>query len=65
LLLPALVVRRWTWLLRAAALILACPFELVVQCFQLSQWHFVVLGWAYGWALLLILVQFTREASVR
>lgn len=61
LLLPVLFRRAWTVPLRLAAVILAVPFEVILQCFQLSQWHFVLFGSFYSLALLLVLGAMVEE----
>lgn len=47
--------KKWTWPIIASAVILSIPFAIVLQLFQNSFANFVVLGWLYGWAILLLL----------
>jgi hypothetical protein len=47
--------RKWTLPVIMAAAILTIPFQVVLQLFQTSFTNFVIFGWLYGWAILLLL----------
>ena len=56
LLLPVFFSRRkWTFPVIISAAILSIPFAIVLQLFQTSFINFVLFGWLYGWAILLLL----------
>ena len=67
LLLPVFFsLRNWTALTIASAALLTVPFAIVLQLHQLSFVYFVLFGWLYGWALLLLtsdLVKQNRRAE--
>ena len=54
--------KRWTLPLTLSAVILAVPFQAVLLFFQTSFSAFVLLGWLYGWALLILLGVLVRKA---
>jgi glycosyl transferase family 87 len=63
-LLPALLTRRWNRLVQVSAAILAVPVmitKLVVFVYPTAHW---LVGWLYGWALLLILADVVSTALV-
>ena len=47
--------RQWTIPVKLSAAILSIPFGFVLQNFQTSLLNFVLFGWLYGWAILLLL----------
>jgi len=47
--------KKWTWPVIASAVILSIPFAIVLQLFQNSFLNFVILGWLYGWGIILLL----------
>ena len=47
--------RQWTFPIKLSAAILSIPFGFVLQNFQTSLLNFVLFGWLYGWAILLLL----------
>lgn len=47
--------RQWTFPVKLSAAILSIPFGFVLQTFQTSLLNFVLFGWLYGWAILLLL----------
>ncbi len=47
--------KKWTFPVIASAVILSIPFAIVLQFFQNSFTNFVILGWLYGWGILLLL----------
>jgi hypothetical protein len=65
LLLPVFFsLKRWTPPVILSAAILAIPFQLVLLYFQSSFAAFVLLGWLYGWALLILLGALVRKAMM-
>ena len=54
--------RTWTLPVIFGALILAVPFQIVLQMFQRSEFSFVFFGWLYGWGILLLLGEFVRTS---
>ncbi len=56
LLLPVFFsIKKWTPLIATSAAILSIPFAIVLQLWQNSFANFVIFGWLYGWAILLLL----------
>jgi hypothetical protein len=49
--------KKWTFPTIASAVILSIPFAIVLQFFQDSFTNFVILGWLYGWGILLLLAE--------
>ena len=47
--------KKWTIPVTISAAILSIPFAIVLQLFQTSFINFVLFGWLYGWAILLLL----------
>jgi hypothetical protein len=47
--------KKWSLAVILAAILLAIPFQIVLQFFQRSFTNFVVFGWLYGWGILLLL----------
>jgi hypothetical protein len=47
--------KRWSMPVLFSAIVLAIPFQIVLQLFQTSFTSFVVFGWLYGWAILSLL----------
>jgi hypothetical protein len=47
--------KKWTIPVMFSAAILSIPFAVVLQLFQNSFLNFVILGWLYGWGILLLL----------
>jgi glycosyl transferase family 87 len=56
--------KKWNWPVIASALILSVPFAVVLQLFQNSFINFVVLGWLYGWGILLLLGDVVRNTMM-
>lgn len=56
--------RTWTVPVIVSALILAVPFQIVLQMFQRSEFSFVFFGWLYGWGILLLLGEFVRKSMM-
>ena len=48
--------KKWTIPVKISAAILSIPFAIVLQVFQTSFVNFVLFGWLYGWAILLLLM---------
>ncbi len=48
--------KKWTFPVTISAAILSIPFAIVLQLFQTSFVNFVLFGWLYGWAILLLLL---------
>jgi uncharacterized protein with PQ loop repeat len=62
LLAPMLLARaNWTPLVRWSAAILAVPFVIPLLLFSGSRTAFVLWGWLYGWAIVLLLVQSWKD----
>ena len=56
LLLPIFIsLKKWTLPVTISAALLSIPFAIVLQLFQTSFVNFVLFGWLYGWAILLLL----------
>ncbi len=53
--------KKWTWPVIVSAAILSIPFAIVLQLFQNSFLNFVILGWLYGWGILLLLGDIVRN----
>jgi hypothetical protein len=65
LLLPVFFsLRKWTGPVVISALILAIPFQIVLQLFQRSEFSFIFFGWLYGWGILLLLGEFVRKSMM-
>jgi len=65
LLLPVFFSRRkWTFPVIISAAILSIPFAIVLQLFQTSFINFVLFGWLYGWAILLLLGDVVRNTMM-
>ncbi len=47
--------KEWSWPVKAAAAILTFPIFFVIYLFSLNYFNFVVFGWVYGWALVILL----------
>jgi hypothetical protein len=47
--------KKWSLPVVLAAILLAIPFQIVLQLFQRSFTSFVVFGWLYGWGILILL----------
>ncbi|MDQ3006208.1 MAG: DUF2029 domain-containing protein [Chloroflexota bacterium] len=47
--------KKWTFPVMISAALLSIPFVIVLQFFQTSFVNFVLFGWLYGWAILLLL----------
>jgi hypothetical protein len=56
--------RRWTPLIVISAVILAIPFQIVLQLFQNSFFNFVFWGWLYGWGILLLSIEVVRNTMM-
>jgi glycosyl transferase family 87 len=56
--------KKWTWPVIASAVILSIPFAIVLQLFQNSFINFVILGWLYGWGILLLLGDVVRNTMM-
>ena len=64
LLLPVFFsLKNWTPLTIASAAILTVPFAIVLQLHQASFVHFVLFGWLYGWALLLLVSHIVKDTQ--
>ena len=60
-LLPIFFERKWGPLLRISSIILVVPVVFILGLFQLSFTNFIIFGWFYGWALLLVLTALILE----
>ena len=56
--------KRWSFPAIFSAIILAIPFQVVLQLFQTSFTGFVIFGWLYGWAILLLLGMVVRNTMM-
>jgi hypothetical protein len=56
--------KKWTGTVLLSAAILSIPFAIVLQLFQKSFLNFVILGWLYGWAILLLLGAVVTKAMM-
>jgi Glycosyltransferase family 87 len=56
--------KRWTLPVIASAVILSIPFAIVLRLFQNSFINFVLLGWLYGWGILLLLGYVVRNTMM-
>lgn len=52
---------KWGNFIIASAVILTIPFALVLQFFQNSYFYFVIFGWLYGWAIILLLWELLKK----
>ena len=52
--------RRWSLPVVVSAAILSVPFAIVLQLHQTSFLNFVIFGWLYGWAILLLFIDRIR-----
>ncbi len=58
--------RQWTFPVKLSAAILSVPIGFVLQTFYTSFINFVLFGWLYGWAILLLLsVVVTKTIETR
>jgi hypothetical protein len=57
-------VKKWTFPATISAAILSIPFAIVLQLFQTSFVNFVLFGWLYGWAILLLLGDVVRNTMM-
>jgi len=65
LLLPVFFsLKKWTLPVTISAAILSIPFAIVLQVFQTSFVNFVLFGWLYGWAILLLLGDVVRNTMM-
>jgi len=65
LLLPVFFsLKKWTRPVTISAAILSIPFAIVLQLFQTSFVNFVLFGWLYGWAILLLLGDVVRNTMM-
>ncbi len=63
-LMPELILsEKWNAAEKIAALIFAAPIILILFLFECSFLSFVVLGWFYGWGLLILLARNIRDVS--
>jgi len=56
--------KKWTFPVIVSAVILAIPFQIVLQLFQNSFANFVFWGWLYGWGLILLLGGVVRNTMM-
>ena len=56
--------KKWTIPVIISAVILAIPFQIVLQLFQDSFANFVFWGWLYGWGLILLLAGVVRNTMM-
>jgi hypothetical protein len=56
--------KKWTFPVIASAIILSIPFAIVLRLFQNSFMNFVILGWLYGWGILLLLGYVVRNTMM-
>jgi hypothetical protein len=56
--------KRWSIPVIFSAIVLAIPFQIVLQLFQTSFASFVVFGWLYGWAILSLLGMLVRNTMM-
>jgi hypothetical protein len=54
--------RKWSPLVVLSAALLCVPFAIVLQLHQTSFANFVIFGWLYGWAILLLLGALLRNS---
>lgn len=65
LLLPVFFsLKKWTFPATISAAILSIPFAIVLQLFQTSFVNFVLFGWLYGWAILILLGEVVRNTMM-
>ena len=64
LLLPTFFsLKKWSPLVIAAAFIFSIPFIVLLQIWLNSFANFVIFGWLYGWGLLCLVWEFTRNST--
>ncbi len=56
--------KEWSPRSLASAAVLTIPFGFVLRLFQASHFGFVVFGWLYGWAILLLLWELVRNIMI-
>jgi len=56
--------KRWSYPVIFSAIVLAIPFQVVLQLFQTSFAALVIFGWLYGWAILLLLGMVVRNTMM-
>ena len=56
--------RKWTLPVAISAVLLAIPFQIVLQFFQTSFVAYVLFGWLYGWAILSLLGSVVRNTII-
>ena len=56
--------KRWSYPVLFSAIVLAIPFQIVLQVFQNSFSSFVIFGWLYGWAILALLGMVVRNTMM-
>ena len=65
LLLPVFFsLKKWTLPVTISAVLLAIPFQIVLQFFQTSFVSYVIFGWFYGWAILSLLGSVVKKAMM-
>ncbi len=47
--------KKWSWRMTISAGLLCFPFAFVLEYFTRSTLHYIVFGWIYGWAMVLLL----------
>ncbi len=63
-LLPILLKNKWDLITTIASGLLIIPVTVIYANYHVSTFHLVLLGWLYGWSMLLILIAILRNGKI-
>ncbi|MCK9375636.1 MAG: DUF2029 domain-containing protein [Syntrophobacterales bacterium] len=59
--LPILFERKWNIIVIVSSILLIIPFFILIILSSISRLNFILIGWSYGWSLVLILIAVIKE----
>jgi hypothetical protein len=62
-LLPILLKNKWDTLMTISSGILVIPVTVIYANYHLSPYHLVLIGWLYGWSMLILLIAILRNGK--